>query len=331
MSPKEPAENQLERVLHILPQAAREGGAAIDDLAASLGVEPERIARDLQEVTARGLYIEPPLDIEITIDGRRVTVWTTGELRRPVKLSPREALALTMGLRLLAGGAEPERAGRLRALARRMDEGLTAIPADRVADRFAVDAGDPGGGAALDLLREAARERRRCRLTYLKPGASAPEERILHPYAIVHGGGRWYAIGHSEEAEGGEVSTTVRAFRLDRILAIEPIDGTFEPPERCDPADFLDEEGGVFRADETVDVTVRYSARIARWIEEEGVGERQPDGSVVVRHQVADPEWLVSHVLYHAPDAEVVEPVEMREVIRRRAARMAREVDGPRR
>lgn len=326
MSPREPADAQLERVLHILPEAARDGGASIDELAEALDVDPRRIVRDLEEVTARGLYVDPPLDVDIMIADGRVTVWTTGELRRPVKLSPREALALTMGLRLLADGADPERAERLRELARRMDEGLAAFPAEEVAERFAVDAGDPAGAGALDLLREAARERRPCRLTYLKAEADAPERRTLHPYAVVHAGGRWYALGHNVEAEGRDTSTTVRAFRLDRILGIEPLEGGFDRPRGFDPRDYLDEEGDVFRADETVEVAVRYSPRIARWIEEDGAGERVDDGSVVVRHEVADPEWLVRHVLYHGAEAEVVEPAGMRELVRRRVAALAEPV-----
>ena len=65
-------------------------------------------------------------------------------------------------------------------------------------------------------------------------------------------------------------------------------------------------------------MTVRHSPRIARWIEEQGLGDRRPDGSIDVRHPVADPGWLVRHVLYHGPDAEVVEPPEMRDLIRQR-------------
>lgn len=319
MSPREPAETKLGRVLQILPEAAREGGVSIDELARALGIDRKRIARDLEEVTARGLYAEPPVDIEIWIEEDRVEVWTAGPFRRPVRLTPREALALTLGLRLLADGAGPDRAARLRALARRMDEGLAAIPAAELAERFAVDAGDPGSGGTLDVLREAARDRVRCRLTYLKPGSREPEIRVLHPYAIVHGGGRWYALGHSEEAEGA--GTSVRAFRLDRVLGIEPLGERFETPDDFDVADHLT-EGEVLRADETIEVTVRYSPRIARWIEEQGVDERLEDGGGVVRHTVADPEWLLRHVLAHGVEAEVVAPQEIRRTLRRRAEAM---------
>lgn len=331
MTPREPAERQLERVLHILPIAAREGGASLAELAAELGVPETRLLRDIGEVTARAYYLEPPVDIEITIEEDRVAVWTTAEFRRPIKLSPREALALTLGLRLLAGGADAARAEALRALAGRLDGALAAIPAGALADDFGLAAGDPGG--ALDLLREAARERRPCRLRYLKPADIEPEERGLHPYALVHAGGRWYALGHCPEAGA------VRAFRLDRILAVTPLDGGFDVPDDFDARDHVEKSGalpgGLFRADAPLEVTVRYSARIARWIEERATAGgadsadqtppagtsavvKKPDGSVEVRHVVADPGWLVRHVLYHGPDAEVVQPPEMRDLMRQR-------------
>ncbi|HET6637497.1 MAG TPA: WYL domain-containing protein [Gemmatimonadota bacterium] len=330
MTPREPTERQLERVLHVLPIAARPDGASLADLASGLGVPEERLLRDIGEVTARANYLEPPLDIDILIEEGRVTVWTTGEFRRPVKLSPREALALTLGLRLLAEGAAAERAGALRTLSVRLDQALAHDKAAALSEDFALGAGDPSGEGHLAILQEAARERRPCRLQYLKPADARPEPRELHPYALVHAGGRWYALGYSPESDG------VRAFRLDRILGVTPIDGSFVVPEDFDAREYIDRSGiaagGMFRADETVDVTVRYSARIARWIEEAARGStaggaesgdrpgiaRRPDGSVDVVHRVADPGWLVRHVLYHGPDAEVVEPPEIRELMRQR-------------
>jgi proteasome accessory factor C len=315
VTPREPAERQLERVLHAIPLATRPGGASLDELAGELGVPAKRVLADLEEVTARAYYLEPPVDNEISIERDRVTVWTTGEFRRPVRLMPREALALTLGLRLLADGAEADRAA-LRALATRLDVALASVPAEELAEGFALAAGDPAGEGALDLLREAARERRPCRLRYLKPADVEPEPRVLQPYALVHAGGRWYALGHCPESAG------IRAFRLDRILAVTPLAGTFDVPEGFDAADHIQTDGplagSLFRADDPLDVAVRYSPRVARWIEERVTGDARTDGGIVVRHVVADPGWLVRHVLYHGPDAEVIEPPDMRELMRQR-------------
>ena len=317
MSPREPADVQLERVLHILPIAARPDGASLTDLAAELGVDERRVLRDIEEVTARAYYLEPPVDIEITIEQDRVQVWTTGEFRRPVKLTPREALALTLGLRLLAEGADPARAEALRALAARLDLGIATSPAAALADDFAMAAGDPEGEGILALIREAARERRPCRLRYLKPSDVEPEDRVLHPYALVHSGGRWYALGDSRRARA------VRAFRIDRVLAVSPLEGSFEVPEDFDPRQYIDGKD-VFRAEEPIEATVRYSPRIARWVVEHSVGETADDGSVVVRHAVADPGWLIRHVLYHGPDAEVLGPPAVRLLMHQRLEQIIR-------
>lgn len=310
MTPREPAGRRLERVLAVLPLASREGGVALEELAEKLGVDEERILRDLGEVTARAFYRPPGeiIDIEITIERGRVRVWTTGEFRRPVALAPREALALTLGLRLLADEAETGRRDELRALARRLDERLAAVPAASVDAGFALEAGDPEGEGMLAVLRDAVRERERCRLVYLKGGAAAPEERTVNPYALVYAEGRWYALGRSERA--GDV----RAFRLDRILEVEPGGSRFEAPEAFDPGEYL-EGGAVYRAEEEMEAVVRYSPRVARWIEERGIGEEGPGGGVVVRHRVADPRWLVRHVLGYGTEAEVLEPEELRELV----------------
>jgi predicted DNA-binding transcriptional regulator YafY len=220
----------------------------------------------------------------------------------------------------------------MRALAARLDAGLAAVPAASLAEDFALGAGDLAGEGQLAALREAARERRPVELRYLKPADVEPEPRVLHPYALVHSGGRWYAIGHSPEAMRAGGRAAIRAFRLDRILAVTPLDGTFDAPARFDVQDYVaggtDAEGdpgapgiprgSLFRAEETIDVTVRYLPRIARWIEEQVLGILQEDGSIFVEHVVADPGWLVRHVLYHGADAEVVEPPEIRDLMRQR-------------
>jgi proteasome accessory factor C len=318
VTPKEPAERQLERVLHTVAVSARDGGASLADLAAELNVPAERLLRDLEEVTARAFYLEPPVDIDIGIEEGRVEVWTTGEFQRPVKLSPREALALTLGLRLLAEESQAERAAALRELAARLDAGLAAAPAAAIAEEFAIGAGDPAGEGQLALLREAARDRRPVELRYLKPSDVQSEPRVLHPYALVHAGGRWYALGRCPEAAGAPGDPAIRAFRLDRILAVTPLDGSFDVPGDFDPRNYVSTSGDLFHAEEPLDVTVRYSPRIAHWIEEQVLGVLQTDGGILVEHVVADPAWLVRHVLYHGPDAEVLEPPEIRDLMRQR-------------
>jgi proteasome accessory factor C len=73
------------------------------------------------------------------------------------------------------------------------------------------------------------------------------------------------------------------------------------------------EGGRVYHADQETEVVVRYSPRVARWVEE-WAPDAEPSGSggALVRHRVADPGWVVRHVLGYGGEAEVVEPAWVR-------------------
>lgn len=73
------------------------------------------------------------------------------------------------------------------------------------------------------------------------------------------------------------------------------------------------------------DETARASARRAferdKALEREE-GTERPDGSAVVERRAADPGWAVRHALRYGADAEVVEPPEMRGMVREAAERV---------
>ena len=148
-------------------------------------------------------------------------------------------------------------------------------------------------------------ERFPIRLQYLKPGAEAPEDRTVRPYALVHGEGQWYLLAWCGLAE------EVHTFRMDRILDAAPTGDRFPAPDDFDPNVHI-QGGRVFRADRKMDVKVRYSPYVARWIVEKEALEMAIDGSVTVTYPVADPHWIVRHVLQYGPEAEVLERVEVR-------------------
>ena len=64
-----------------------------------------------------------------------------------------------------------------------------------------------------------------------------------------------------------------------------------------------------------VTMTVRYSPRLAKWIARHETGELRENGSLVVEHRVADMRMALRHVLQFGPEAEVLEPAELREEI----------------
>ena len=125
----------------------------------------------------------------------------------------------------------------------------------------------------------------------------------------------------------------MRAFRVDRVLAASVLDETFDVPADFDVEEHLT-GARVYRPNadvEEIEVQVRYAPAVARWIRERvatdpswaaGLAE-QDDGSVVATHRVADPAWLVGHVLQYGTDAEVLTPPEVRARVADVAARVA--------
>ncbi len=299
------AAGQLDRILFILPSAAREGGAKLDDLARCLYVTREDLVADITTVTTRAFYhpAGSGSDLQIYLSRDHVSVWTTGEFQRPVRLSLPEAVCLGLALRGAHGGhpRDTALAGLERTLA-------SADPTDLLR---AVDATDlrPPAASIRDTVVTGLQEKTAVHLSYCKPGDEAPSHRVVHPYALAHGEGQWYLLAHCQEA--GEV----RVFRFDRIMEASTADASFRVPQEFDPEAYL-QGHRIYRGAEEMEARVRYSPRIARWIAERESGEWDPEGGFTVSHQVADPRWIVRHVLQYGPDASVLEPPEARKWVR---------------
>lgn len=343
MPERSTAADQLSRILYILPTAWREDqGVPLADLAAALGVSEKQVARDVAAVKAREEYLEPgpAEDIQIGLEADRVRVWTKGQFRRPVRLAPGEALALELGLRIVASEHDPQRRAALLLLAKKLHKGLAVAAAEARGTRRERDGGtaltgdlfeapaavpplhaaasdNPGDADILAVLSEARQERCWCAVEYVKPGAAGPERRRLGVCELVYAEGRWYALALDQ------ARAEVRAFRLDRMLSAELDDERFDTPEDFDPQPWIAPDGRLFRADEDVEVVVRYSPRIARWLAERTEHEPQEDGGIVVRHRVADVRWIVRHVLQYGAEAEVLEPAEVRALVAEAAERLA--------
>ena len=330
------AHDRLQRILYLLPAAGGKDGSSIEELCDALGVTPEVLLSDITEVTAREYYLPAGSgdSLRITVDSERVRVWTSGEFRRPPKLTAREALALGLGLRALASEREGADREGLLGLARRLEAGLASVPQVEFAPDFAIaEAAGTGGpdGGMRGILIEAARERRACAFGYLKPGAAEPERRRLEPYVLVASTGRWYAVGRDPDRED------IRVFRLDRMLDLWVLDDRFERDHGFDLERYLTgayvhrAPGGAGEGEppskggdaarpgagstpvgDGSTARIRYSPAIARWILEREEGQTLADGAAVVEHVVSDPGWASRHILRYGGDAEVLGPADLR-------------------
>jgi proteasome accessory factor C len=343
------AEAVLQRLLLALPLAAsRPDGVEIGELASALGVEPRQLLRDLAEVEERSLYLPAGMgdQIQLELTRDRLGVWTTGEFRRPVRLSPREVLALDLSLRIASRAAGPGEGTELDTLRDTLLAALRSPSPEEGRDpevALAEADGDPGDIRVR--VEEALRRGREIQATYRVPGR-APEPRRLGPILLAHAEGRWYLVARDlerdrypergsapEEAPAPGQDPAIRAFRLDRMLVALEGSGDYRPSrDELDRAQAFLGDGRVLDpgvAQPGADAPgesalVEYSPRIAPWIRERGwtVEEEGPGGALRVRHRVLDPEWIVRHVLSYGGEAVLVEPAHLRRRIRERARGM---------
>jgi predicted DNA-binding transcriptional regulator YafY len=136
--------------------------------------------------------------------------------------------------------------------------------------------------------------------------------RTLDPLGLVLKAGAWYLVARR--------SAGMRVYRVSRFVSIRVRDDTFERPEDFDLAAFWDESSRTFEASRSrVDVKLRASELVLRHLPRDLQGG---DGVYTVGFESL--EEAFRELLRFGPDAEVLEPVELRD----RIAATAQEVAG---
>lgn len=343
------ARDRFERLAHIVSRSSQGDGAEVAGLAKDLGTTEARILEDLRELATRDEYRPGgwPGDIGVFVESGRIRIEHTSFMERPFRLTDREMFCLALSLRGVMSEADEERpaaahgVGAVRrepsatiqpaasgvaawdAFLHRAESGLSYSPESPSVPNLAVPnrvADEPG---IHDTLRTAVYERRPCVVSYLKPSAQSPSRRVIHPYLVLHSEETWYVVALCT-ATGED-----RLFRLDRILSAELADGTFDVPDDFDAQAYLKRgPDGLMLAPESREARVRYAPVLARWVKERASYrsvsmEERDDGSITVRHSVADPHWLAAHVLRYGIHAEVLDPQDVRDMVAELARKMA--------
>ncbi len=163
----------------------------------------------------------------------------------------------------------------------------------------------------LEKLRRATREHRRADMLYQSTTKAEATQRQIDPYALVHRSGWWYLVGYCH------LRNAPRTFRVDRIQSLEMLNQTFPSPDDFDIHAYLDSE---FADQPMVHAKLRFTAEGALIAKGNAIGwdemHENPNGSVDVVLSAPDLPWLASMTISFSTFVTVLEPLELREMVR---------------
>ncbi|GAA4710417.1 helix-turn-helix transcriptional regulator [Phytohabitans rumicis] len=302
------AADRLGRLLNLVPYLLARPGIEITEAAADLDVSEKQLREDLELLWVCGLPGYGPGDlIDMAFDGVHVTITYDAGIDRPLRLTPDEALALVVALRMLA--ETPGMANRdaiERALAK-IESAAGDLAGAPVAVRL------PGNADRLDTIRGAVERQRALRITYYTATRDETTERVVDPIRVLMVAGRGYLEAWCRRAEA------VRLFRADRIDALTELDEPARPPRQVQLHDVSE---GIFQPGPELPIVTLRVSRGGRWITEYYPCENvRPDGEEwLVSLRVTDLAWARRFVLGLGPEATVVAPPDLIEGVRAQAA-----------
>jgi len=298
-------------------------GITAERLAGKLGVSERAARRYVGILRETGIPIE---SVRGPYGGYRVG---RGLRLPPLMFSANEALGLVMavldGHHDVSDPADP--AGRaLGKIVQALPEPVavqveairrTTAPApDRAAAR-------PDPGTTTALVR-ACSSHRRVRLGYRSEAGSEWLAEV-DPWAIVVRHGRWYLLCHSHTADAR------RAYRIDRVRAVQVLDDTFSPPADLDPAALLEDHlavGWEYEVELVIDAPADTVARCLP----RALGRLEPLDAKTSRlvGSTSNPGWYAEQLAAIPASYRILRCPELQEAARVLGQRMLAAVESPR-
>lgn len=151
------------------------------------------------------------------------------------------------------------------------------------------------------------------RIQYHSRSRDETSERWISPQRLVYYRDNWYLDAWCHKKGG------LRTFSLDRLNVAEKGEKAIDIPEAELNAE-LGAAYGIFSGRPKHKAVIRFSGHAARWVADEQWHPEQEshafgtDGwELVVPY--SDPRELIMDILKYGPDAEVIEPVELRKMV----------------
>ncbi|MFO0872109.1 MAG: WYL domain-containing protein [Pirellulales bacterium] len=289
--------------------AHRRQGVPLKELAVEAGVTERTVRRDLEMFRTLGF----PLT-ERTGEYGRKTWRLEVESLASLSFTLDEALAFYLGRRFLdpLAGTAPGDAAQ-RGFAKLRD--CLGPAALRYVDRLAGSVLMRLPGASdyraqshlLDTLLHAMADRRAALITYRSSRATEPVEYEVHPYAIVTHKGAIYLLAFSRDH--GEV----RTFKMNRMETAEATMFPFERPQGFEAHAYLRGAFGIYSGQGDERIRLRFSAIVARYVQEGRWHESQqlapqPDGSLLADFRLSSVDEILRWIQSFGPHCTVLSP-----------------------
>ncbi|MEI8033386.1 MAG: WYL domain-containing protein [Chlorobiaceae bacterium] len=166
-------------------------------------------------------------------------------------------------------------------------------------------------------IEDAIRNKMKISLTYRASWNQEVTERTLHPYIFHYSQIRdtWYLIGHCE------LRGDTRTFALNRIRTLSLTSKHFTIPKSFSLENYMDKSFDQIHESRAYDVVIRFTPFQAQWIREHRWHptqeiEEHKNGSLILRMRVGALEAIKRWVMRYGSEAEVLEPQELREMIK---------------
>lgn len=322
------ADVRASRLLSLLLLLQTRGRMTAPEIARELEVSVRTVYRDVEALSAAGVPVyadRGPVGGYQLLDGYRTRLnGLTAEEASSLFLAGLPGPAAELGLAEVAAAAE------LKLLAALPPEPRSH--ASKMRERFLLDVPSWYRSADdvpyLGEVSEAVWGEQSLRMTYRRWGRQ-DVERVVHPYGLVLKGGSWYMVA---APPGG----TPRTYRVARILSLRTLPERFTRPEGFDLAEFWRAYAREFRermytAEAVIKLAPGREDLLAYTMGADVItaavaeaGEPDPEGWTTLTvpiESLTHARWLL---LRMGADVEVLEPPELRELMRDAVGQLAK-------
>ncbi|MBT8162874.1 MULTISPECIES: YafY family protein [Arthrobacter] len=306
---KRTSEDQLSRMLQLVPFLVHNQGLPIQEVADRFGISRKELIEDLKILICSGRPEGYPDDLfDIDWENEHVYIREHLELNRPIRFSVDEACALLTGLATLnglpaqGGLSEDEQSGALESVTLKLTG--AAGEAGRLAAAVAVPPVAPADASAFDVITTALHEGSQLHLSYLSQQRDSVSERDVDPLRLYSLDSTWYFEAYCHSKAG------LRNFRLDRIEKIAPNGqrvSTSAEAQANTPAK-------LYTPNDDDVVVVLQLTRQGAGLADDYYAERTaalPDGGLLAEVRFGNADWLPMFVAQHGGAVRILSPQEL--------------------